>query len=324
MTQHSVPALQLSSAPDQPEPDSRQVEPHAEEASSEDELPLPEKPMSRRAARELGDLIEGLPETATSNRRRRQPVPFTDDWQSSKPPPLKKRKRSETPEDGVLLPCHTAAPAKAAKAPAAKAPTPKNASTGTAKASKAARAEAAALQHDESSQEDDRGWKLSDSKARELGDLMSGQQWDCSLPRGRRPPPGPSLPAALPSSLETVSKLKASAAQKDSTGKAPKASKAGISSACFLQALAASQGQSFSGSLVPISRSWSHSGSSTQLTPALQPACLGNTVCLVFTVTLLSLMTNKNHPCGPRMALLRDISLYRQGQEEAEGPGKAC
>lgn len=230
ITQHSIPALQHSPAPDQPEPKGRQEEPPAE-ASSEDELPLPEKPMSRRAARELGDLIEGLPETATSNRRRRQPVPFTDDWHSSKPQPSKKQKRSETPEDEVLLPCHAAVPVKTAKGSAAKAPTPKHASDGTAKASKAAQGETAARQHDESSHEDDKDQKLSDRKARELEDLMSGQQGDCSLPRGRRPPPGPSLPAALPSSSETLSKPKASAAQKDSTGKAPKASKAGTSPA---------------------------------------------------------------------------------------------
>ena len=210
--------------------------------------------MSRRAARELGDLIEGLPETATSNRQRRQPVPFTDDWHSSKPLPSKKRKGSETPEGEVLLPCHAAAPVKAAKAPAAAA---KHASSGSAKTSKAARAKSAAEEHDSSSQEDDKDRKLSDRQARELEDLMSGQQWDCSQNRRRRPPPGPSLPAALPSSSETVSKGKASAAQKDSTGTAPKASKAGQCSALFLQALA-SQGQTFNG--LPKPMAWRHSG----------------------------------------------------------------
>lgn len=224
--QHSIPAPpQHSSAPDQHESKSRQDEPQAQQ-SSRDEVLLPEKPMSRRAARELGDLIEGLPETATSNRQRRQAVPFTADWHSSKPPPPKKRKPSETPEDGPLLHCHTAAPGKAAKAAVTAA---KPASNGAVKTGKAAHGAAAARQRDKPRQEDAKGWNLSDRQARELGDLMDGQQWDCSMPRGRRLP-GPGLPAGLPVSAAPVGKLKGRAAQRDSAGKTLTASKAGASS----------------------------------------------------------------------------------------------
>ena len=226
ITQRSVPAPpQHSSAPDQHEPKSRQDRPQAQLSSKYEATP-PEKPMSRRAARELGDLMEGLLETAASNRQRRQPVGFTANWHSSKPAPSKKQKRSETPEDRLLLPCHTAAPVKAARAPASAA---QHASSGAVKTGKAARAAAAAQQHDEPRQEDSKDWKLSDRQARELGDLMAGQQWDCSAPRGRRLP-GPGLPAALPTSAAPVGKLKGSAAQRDSTGRALTASKAGTPS----------------------------------------------------------------------------------------------
>ena len=225
ITHHDIPPLQHSPAPGQHEPKSRQGEPPAQ-ASSKEEVPLPEKPMSRRAARELEDLIDGLPETATSNRQRRQPVPFRADWQSSKAPPSKKRKHSETPEREVLLACHTAAPAKAARAPAA---APKRPNKGAVKTGAAADAWAApAQQHDEPRQLDDKDWKFSNRQARELEDLMAGQQWDCSLPRGRRPP-GPDLPAALPGCCAPPSTLKDGAAQRDSSAKALTASKAGMS-----------------------------------------------------------------------------------------------
>ena len=225
VTHHNIPPPQHRPAPGQHEPESRRGEPQAR-VSSEDELPLPEKLMSRRAARELGDLIEGLPGMATLNRQRRVPVPFKADWQSSKPPPCKKRKHSETPEREVLLPCHTAAPVKAARAPGA---APKHPSKGAVKTSKGARAGAAPVQEQhEPREEDDKDWKFSNRQARELEDLMSGQQWDCSLPRGRRPA-GPDLPAALPGCYAPPSKVKGSAAQRDSTAKVLTASKAGSS-----------------------------------------------------------------------------------------------
>ncbi len=181
---YNIPAGAHSSATGQLGSDRRPKQPGAD-AGSEDQLPLPEKPMSRRAVREIEGLIDSLPETSHS-RQRRQPVPFTDDWHSSKPSFKKQRKSSDTAAKEPLLACHAAAPVKAISAPAS-SPAKHDSDAGGATL-KPGRAGAAVGHDSKASVDIGQERKLSDRQARELEDLMTAQHGDCSQPRGRRPP----------------------------------------------------------------------------------------------------------------------------------------
>ena len=191
ITTYSMPADPHSSATDQLDSDRKPNQAQAD-AGSEDQLPPPEKPMSRRAVREIEGLIDSLPETSHS-RQRRQPVPFTDDWQSSKPSFKKQRKSSDTAAKEPLLACHAAAPVKAISAPAS-SPAKHDSDAGGATL-KPGRAGAAVGHDSKASADIGKERKLSDRQARELEDLMIAQHGDCSQPRERRAP-STILPAA--------------------------------------------------------------------------------------------------------------------------------